>query len=136
MLTQKRTNAMSYQKSRPIGGKSGRKPPHGWGRNVATSDVNWDDIDPATIYEAICAATQENDAILFGRTSDGGVMHLRWYLAGESYDQYPKTSDEAEDCLQAIILTYNAPQPSEPSYPTQTPPQAPSRAKKASSRAG
>jgi len=97
---------MGYQKNVTVVKKS-RQIPHGWATGKATSEENWDLVDPDTIKDAIVATSVEGDALLFGRTSDGGVMHLMWHFGRERLHQYPKTVDEAEDCLQAVILTYN-----------------------------
>lgn len=120
---------MGFNKGRSVTGRK-KQIPAGWQPERTFTPEHWDSVDAELIKEAIELAAAELDALLFGRTSDGGVMHLTWFYGDERLHKYPKSSDEAEEYLTQIVLTYKAAQNSSEGDSTQPPPNPPSRGKK------
>lgn len=59
-------------------------------------------VDAAIWVEAILAGIARGDAILVGRTSDGGALSLQIFVAGTRYREYPSTRES----LEAVLLAY------------------------------
>jgi hypothetical protein len=72
------------------GGRAGR------GGSVA---VSWGEINGAILQDCITALTGCGDAVLFGRTSDGGAYMVRFLSGGSSDVEYPRDRVECEDVL-------------------------------------
>ena len=64
--------------------------------------VSYGDSDPAGLQGAIESITLSGDAVLFGRTSDGGALVVRVLSGGKSYVHYPTTSEALNELLTEL----------------------------------
>lgn len=70
---------------------------------VVGTPVSYADVSPNALLEAICAITDAGDAIMFSRSSDGGVFSLRVYSGKASYPYYPKDASALEELLDYLV---------------------------------
>ncbi len=69
----------------------------------AGSTVDWDDCDPAELAAAIVAVTHVGDALLVGRSVDGGVLVLTVCAGDQRIKYYARSGEEMTEHLKDII---------------------------------
>lgn len=75
-------------KSSQSGGKRRR------GKDNVT--VTWNDIDPGTIVEFIDLVERLDGAIRFGRSRDGCVYSIGFYIGEERFTEWVRGSDDVD----------------------------------------
>lgn len=97
------------QKSRydvPQNSKVGPKAPM-WRPNKASGDASdWSSVDAGLIRGCIDAVTKAGGAVMFGVTADGGAFSLCLLQNDEKLKDYPHSTAECEERLQALIDWY------------------------------
>lgn len=71
----------------------------GHGKRGGSEPVSYGACDAAVLNDAITAITDAGDAVLFGKTSDGGAYMVRFLSRGSSDVEYPATVGELQDVL-------------------------------------
>lgn len=63
---------------------------------------SWDDVDESLVRDCIRNVVLAGDAIMFGKTSDGGATMVRVYSGGDAHTWYGPTTEGFEVVLRAI----------------------------------
>lgn len=74
-----------------------------FGSDAARDPLSWGSVHPDVLSETIAAVTDQGDALLFGRTSDGGALSLRVLSGGQTYSEYFATIELAQKGLGRIL---------------------------------
>jgi hypothetical protein len=80
--------------------------PDRWDRIGAQTEgpaLNWDEAPPALLASVVSAVVDGGDAILFGRTSDGGALLLQVLNGGGKHKLYPTSAEEVEAALRSVL---------------------------------
>lgn len=71
------------------------------GADVKTT-ISFGDCDAELLYRTIEAVTDAGDAMVLGRTSDGGALSLRILSGGQSFASYFPTTLALENALRSV----------------------------------
>jgi hypothetical protein len=82
---------------RPVGSK---RTYGSFGSKRDREALSWGTADFDVIARAIEAVTAAGDALVFGRTTDGGALSLSVLSGGERYTEYASSVEDAEDALR------------------------------------
>lgn len=63
---------------------------------------SWDDVDESLVRDCVRNVCLAGDAIMFGRSSDGGATLARVYSGGDAHSWYGVTTEGFEVILRAI----------------------------------
>lgn len=63
---------------------------------------SWDDVDESLVRDCIRNVVQSGDAIMFGRTTDGGAAMVRVYSGGSAHSWYGASTEAFEGVLRGI----------------------------------
>lgn len=71
-------------------------------RNTAAAGntIGWDEVDAVTVARLVAAITNAGDAVMFGRTSDGGALVLNIMSGSDRVKEY---YSDPEQALSAIM---------------------------------
>ena len=69
----------------------------------AAASVSWDEVDGRLVKAAICAATDDGCALIFGKTSDGGALSFTLLGPGAPVRRWFKNAQLAESFLHEVI---------------------------------
>lgn len=62
----------------------------------------WDDLDESLVRDCVRNVVLAGDAIMFGRTTDGGATMVRVYSGGDAHTWYGPSTEAFEVVLRAI----------------------------------
>ncbi len=65
--------------------------------------VSYGQIEGATLRECVTRVTERGDAILFGRTSDGGALSIQILTGGKAEKFYVSDASELMELITGII---------------------------------
>lgn len=65
--------------------------------------VSYGQIDGNTLRECVARVTERGDAILFGRTSDGGALSIQVLTGGKAEKFYVSDASELMELVTGII---------------------------------
>ena len=65
--------------------------------------VSYGQIDGNTLRECVVRVTERGDAILFGRTSDGGALSIQVLTGGKAEKFYVSDASELMELITGII---------------------------------
>jgi hypothetical protein len=65
--------------------------------------VSYSQIEGATLRECVTRVTERGDAILFGRTSDGGALSIQVLTGGKAEKFYVSDASELMELITGII---------------------------------
>lgn len=63
---------------------------------------SWDDLDESLVRDCVRNVVLAGDAIMFGKTSDGGATMVRVYSGGDAHTWYGPTTEGFEAILRAL----------------------------------
>lgn len=66
--------------------------------------INWRDVDSETLSGCVGAVTNHGDAVLLGRSVDGGVLVLTICAGGERIKYYARTPAEMTKHMSDILV--------------------------------
>jgi hypothetical protein len=69
-------------------------------------NVGWVDANPLELLDAVRGCVDSGDAILFGRTSDGGALVITILSGDERRKFYPDDADSVGAALRLIAGAY------------------------------
>lgn len=72
-----------------------------------TEQPDWGRIDANLIWKAIQAATNDDGAIMFGYSRDGGAYSIKVYAGGEPMKEYMHYDAEVEEFLHGILEVFD-----------------------------
>lgn len=92
---------MSSHQSKPsVVGKSKYT---GVARNSGAGALRFGQVSGETLRECVDTVVAGGDAVLFGRTSDGGALSVRVLSNGVTEAWYPSDASELQELLEALI---------------------------------
>lgn len=71
-----------------------RRKAKGRRRGKQFEPADWSDIDPGTIVDLICLIQSLDGAIRFGRSRDGEVFSLGFYIGDERFTEWIRNDDQ------------------------------------------
>lgn len=81
----------------------------------ATRD--WGDSDPVRLHSLVYRATCAGAGVLFGTTRDGGALVVTIYVDGEAEKEYLRPSDDLDEILEDLALSFPSPGTGSPHTP-------------------
>lgn len=70
---------------------------------VNSQQPDWGRIDPELIWKVIQACTEDDGAVMFGYSRDGGAYSLKVYAGGEPEKVYFHTDGEMIDFMSYLV---------------------------------
>lgn len=70
---------------------------------IRDKPLSYGDVNTDVLYRCVEAVTDVGDAILFGRTADGGALSLRVLSGGETYASYFPDIESLEKALVGVM---------------------------------
>lgn len=64
--------------------------------------ASWEEADPDALWRAIIAATEAGDAIMLGKTRDGGALVLTILSGNDRVKQYAHDAEEIAELLREV----------------------------------
>lgn len=92
---------MPSRKDSPAG-PPGRKYTRG-ASSHADSGLSYSQADAALLRDVVATVTDAGDAVLFGRTSDGGALVAHFMSAGHLEKVYAASVEELDTILQTAL---------------------------------
>lgn len=73
-----------------------------------TGGLRFSQIDGAVLRSCVDAVVHRGDAVLFGRTSDGGALSVRVLSEGATECWYPSDASELQELLEGLTAIASA----------------------------
>ena len=70
--------------------------------SVKAESAHWEDAEADALWRAVCAVTEAGDAIMFGKTRDGGALVVTLMSGDERIKQYAHTEEQVAKLLVDI----------------------------------
>lgn len=70
----------------------------------ASQPIGWDEVDPNAIAALVSATTNAGDALIFGRTSDGGALSLTILSGNDKHREYWNDPEAATEGLRQLAM--------------------------------
>lgn len=97
-----RKKSMSKTKSAAPVGKASV-----WGAiKQPSTPITYHLIDPNLLCDAIHVCAENGDALLLGKTSDGGALSMLWFRAGDRIKLYASEVEVVVEALEEVIAYY------------------------------
>lgn len=77
------------------------------GSNQAASSgtpIGWDEVDAVTVAAFVAAVTNAGDAVILGRTSDGGALSVCILSGDTKHREYLSDPDAAVEALKRLAV--------------------------------
>lgn len=88
-------------KSNPAS-NAGRSRYEGIGGSGPSGGLSYKDVSPEALRNAIEGVSSQSDALVFGRTSDGGAFSVRVLSDKQVYKWYPASVEELQNLLHTL----------------------------------
>lgn len=101
-----RDNEPGMAKSKKGTGGSGK-----WSKydsKKAVTRIDWDEVNVQGISKTVQVVCREGDAVLFGKSYDGGVLVLTVCSGDDRRKFYGKSVEEMESHMHEIIALYES----------------------------
>lgn len=72
-------------------------------RGSSNSSIRWVDADASSLHDAVCAVTDNGEAIILSRTSDGGALSITIISGSDKHRWYPNSVAMIEEDLAEIL---------------------------------
>lgn len=74
----------------------------------AVTPIGWDEVNVSGISKTVQVVTGDGDAVLFGKSFDGGVLVLTICSGDDRRKFYGKSVEEMESHMHEIIALYQS----------------------------
>lgn len=74
------------------------------GSNKAGTPIGWDEVDAVTVAGFVSAVTNAGDAVIFGRTSDGGALSVTILSGDDKHREYFNDPENATSALKQLAV--------------------------------
>jgi hypothetical protein len=85
------------------GGRTGKASWTKYTKKAADTSVSWDEVEPGHLGALVHAVTRAGDAVLFGKSRDGGTLVITICAGDERIKFYASSREQAESLLLELI---------------------------------
>lgn len=71
---------------------------------ASSTPIGWDEVDAVTVAAFVAAVTNAGDAVILGRTSDGGALSVCILSGDTKHREYLSEPDEANAALKRLAV--------------------------------
>lgn len=88
--------------------QNGTNPYASVGRDRSAAPLSYGQVSGETLRECVVSVVDSGDAVLFGRTSDGGALSVRVLHNGATNAWYATDASELQELLEALVAVTKA----------------------------
>lgn len=70
----------------------------------SSTPIGWDEVDAVALAALVAAVTNAGDALILGRTSDGGALSLTILSGNDKHREYLSDPEKANNTIRQLAI--------------------------------